>query len=136
VIFGHWNVLAPADFNGDGKIDLVARGNGTALAVLINNTPRTDSSATAVSAATHVSPVAPGSIASVFGKGLATTTASAPGVPWPTALENVRVLVLDRNGVERLAGLVYVSPSQINFQVPPDTAEGYAIFNVDKTRRR
>jgi uncharacterized protein (TIGR03437 family) len=131
IILGQWGILAAADFNGDGKPDLVAGGNGTGLSVLINNTPGTDSSAAAVSAASHAGPVAPGSIASVFGKGLATTTASALGLPWPTDLDNVRVLVLDQNGVERLAGIIYVSPSQINFQVPLDTAEGYAIVNVD-----
>jgi uncharacterized protein (TIGR03437 family) len=136
MIFGQWydtgTVLAVADFNGDGKLDLVGTGgNRTALSVLINSTAGTDSSAAAVSAATHVGPVAPGSIASVFGKGLATTTASATSAPWPTSLGNVRVHVLDQNGVERLAGIVYISPSQINFQVPPDTAVGYAIVNVD-----
>jgi uncharacterized protein (TIGR03437 family) len=49
----------------------------------------------------------------------------------PTVLQNTKVKILDQNGAERLAGLIYVSPSQINFLVPPETAEGYAIINID-----
>jgi uncharacterized protein (TIGR03437 family) len=130
VMFGQSEILATADFNRDGKLDFVTGG----LAVLINNTPGADSSFAAVNAATQIGPVAPGSIASIFGKGLAATTASAAGAPWPTVLDNVRVLVLDATGVERPAGIAYISPTQINFQVPPDTlgdSYAFAIVNVD-----
>jgi uncharacterized protein (TIGR03437 family) len=121
-----------ADFNGDRRLGLVGTGgNGSELLVLINNSPGTDSSVTGVSAASYGTPVAPGSIVTAFGNGLATSTASASAVPWPTTLDNVRVRVLDQNGVERPAGIIYISPSQINFQIPPGTSEDYAIINVD-----
>jgi uncharacterized protein (TIGR03437 family) len=54
-----------------------------------------------------------GAVASIFGSGLAVSTASASAVPLPTALGGVRVLV---NG--RAAPLFYVSSGQINFQLP------------------
>ena len=63
--------------------------------------------------------VAPGSIASLFGTGLASETASASGLPLPTALGGSSVSV---GGV--LAPLFYVSAGQINFQVPSSTKSG------------
>jgi len=62
---------------------------------------------------------APGSIASVFGAGLASGTASASGYPLATAMEDASVSV---GGV--LAPLVYVSPGQIDFQVPSSVKSG------------
>ncbi len=134
-----FSALAVADFNGDGKLDLVAGGgDGTQLSILIGNASAMDSSVNAVSAATYAGTVAPGSIATLFGKDLAATTASASGLELPVILGNTRVRVRDEAGVERLAGLIYVSPSQINFLMPSFTAvgpnfalSGYAIFNVD-----
>jgi len=63
--------------------------------------------------------VAPGSLASLFGTGLASGTASATTFPLPTALSGASVSV---DGV--LAPLLYVSATQINFQVPSSTAAG------------
>ena len=58
-------------------------------------------------------PVAPGSIASIFGSNLASTSAAVAGVPLPTLLADAKVSL---NGVA--APLFFVSPGQINFQVP------------------
>lgn len=69
--------------------------------------------------------VAPGSIASIFGQGLAQSTAAAPGFPLPATLGGVTVTV---NGVP--APLLYASPTQINFQVPPQTSAGTATVAV------
>ncbi len=57
--------------------------------------------------------VAPGSIASIFGQNLASAAASAQGYPLPLKLNGTSVTV---DGVA--APLFYVSPTQINFQVP------------------
>ncbi len=55
----------------------------------------------------------PETIASIFGANLASSTVVATNTPLPTQLSGTSVLV---NGIA--APLFYVSPSQINFQVP------------------
>ena len=63
--------------------------------------------------------VAPGSIASIFGTGLAPSISEASGLPLPMNLNGVTVTV---NGTA--APLIYVNPLQINFQVPSGVAAG------------
>lgn len=88
------------------------------------------SSAT-VSAASYAGPtVAPESIAAVFGTELATSTQAATSLPLPTTLAGTSVRVRDSAGVERLAPLFFVSPTQANFQIPPDTAAGAATTTI------
>src|SRR5262245_47388529 len=70
-----------------------------------------------VSAASYKSPVAPGTIASAFGTRLATAIESAREQPLPTSLAGTTVRV---NG--ELAPLFFVSPTQINFLIPPAAA--------------
>jgi len=60
---------------------------------------------------------APGMILSVFGSQLATSTLSASSVPLPLSMAGVAATV---NGVA--APLYYVSPSQLNIQIPYDIA--------------
>jgi uncharacterized protein (TIGR03437 family) len=69
-------------------------------------------------------PVAPGSIVSLFGSELAPGTTQALA-PWPKILRGVSVFV---NGM--VAPLAYVSPTQINAQIPYETAIGSATVNV------
>ena len=57
--------------------------------------------------------IAPGGIASVFGQNLASTTRAAETLPLPRTVEGTSVTV---DGLP--APLFYVSPTQINFQVP------------------
>jgi uncharacterized protein (TIGR03437 family) len=61
--------------------------------------------------------ICPGAIATIFGTGLATSTAPATSVPLPTTLGGASVAV---NGI--VAALFYASPTQINFQVPGEIA--------------
>lgn len=63
--------------------------------------------------------LAPGSLASLFGVELSTTTVAAETLPLPTLLAGARIQV---NGID--APLLFVSPKQINFQVPFETPEG------------
>ncbi len=79
------------------------------------------SSSGVVDAASFRTWVAPGGLASVFGTELAGMTAAATSLPLPTTLGGVRVQVA---GVD--APLLFVSPRQINFQVPFETAIGTA----------
>ena len=72
-----------------------------------------------VNAASFWPILAPGSIASVFGQNLASSTAQAQSYPLPVTLAGSSVTV---NGVP--APLFYVSPNQINFQVPSSTNAG------------
>jgi uncharacterized protein (TIGR03437 family) len=74
-------------------------------------------------------PAAPGSIVSaysLFGASLASSTAAAPSADWPTSLAGASVSVKDSAGTSRAATLQFVSPGQVNFRVPTDTASGYA----------
>jgi uncharacterized protein (TIGR03437 family) len=66
------------------------------------------------------------SIASGFGERLATATQTAVALPLPTTLAGTSVTVRDSTGHEQLAPLFYVSPTQINFLIPPNTARGLA----------
>ncbi len=73
-----------------------------------------------VNAATFkVGGLAPGTLVSIFGSGFAASTISAPAVPLPTTLAGTSVLV---NGVP--SPLVFVSPGQINAQIPYGLSPG------------
>jgi uncharacterized protein (TIGR03437 family) len=74
--------------------------------------------------------LAPESIAAAFGSNLAGGTQAASAQPLPTELAGASVRVRDSAGVERLAPLFFVSPGQINYQVPPGTASGPATVTV------
>jgi uncharacterized protein (TIGR03437 family) len=63
--------------------------------------------------------VAPGSVASIFGDSLAADTAVGPASPLAQTLADVTV-----NIGPRLLPLYFVSPTQINLQIPPDLALG------------
>ncbi|MDX2033402.1 MAG: hypothetical protein SF339_22190 [Blastocatellia bacterium] len=85
----------------------------------------------AVSAADFKGPsLAPESIATAFGMALATATEAATATPLPTALAGTQVLVRDSAGRERAAALFFVSPTQVNFQIPTETAPGTATITI------
>ncbi len=69
-------------------------------------------------------------IVAVFGRNLAMTTAVAETLPLPTSLGGATVKVTDSKGVERLAGLFFASPGQINYLLPAGTAEGVARVTI------
>ena len=69
------------------------------------------------------------SIVAAFGSGLAKVTEEA-SLPLPTTLGGARVSVVDSLGTERLAPLLFASPNQINFVVPPGTAVGQALVTI------
>jgi uncharacterized protein (TIGR03437 family) len=116
-----------ADFNGDGLPDIAA-GSGiagaenaytSAVAVLLNDRPGDGFLTPGVSSADLTWPVAPGSIVSAFGVNLAPSTQAASSVySPPTTLGGIRVHVRDNSTGDRLAQLLYVSPTQINYVMP------------------
>ncbi len=75
--------------------------------------------------------VAPASVATAIGMNLAMQSAAAASTPWPTTLGGVTVQVTDSASVPRQAGLLFVSPSQINFQIPAGTAPGAALVLIN-----
>lgn len=74
-------------------------------------------------------PIAPGSIASIFGTGLADTVARPEALPLPTELGGTRFVF--RSGNSSLpAGLFYVSQNQVNILVPDSLPYGSAILEL------
>ena len=73
---------------------------------------------------------APEAIAASFGSNLATTMQSATVSPLPTTLAGTTVKVRDGAGAERLAPLFFVSPTQVNYQIPAGTAAGSATITI------
>jgi uncharacterized protein (TIGR03437 family) len=70
------------------------------------------------------------SIVAAFGANLTNTTMAAASTPLPTTLAGTTVRVIDSQGIERLAPLFYVSPTQVNYQLPPGAATGTATVTI------
>jgi uncharacterized protein (TIGR03437 family) len=73
-------------------------------------------------AASFTDSLAPGGILSIFGTQLAPATGSAPGLPLPTMMAGTTVTIGDY-----LAPLYYVSPTQLNVQIPYEVSPGSSI---------
>jgi uncharacterized protein (TIGR03437 family) len=92
------------------------------------NTPST---VAAVSAASFDgSALAIESIVAAFGTNLATATQAATTTPLPTSIAGTSVKVKDSAGTERSAPLFFVSPTQVNFQIPAGTGAGAATLTL------
>ncbi|HWQ31953.1 MAG TPA: SBBP repeat-containing protein [Blastocatellia bacterium] len=95
------------------------------------DTSRNVTSFTTVSAASYRGEqLAPESIVAGFGPNLASGLAVASSLPLPTTLGGVSVKVRDTNGNEQSAALFFVSPNQINYQIPAGIAPGRASVTV------
>jgi len=81
----------------------------------------------AIASAASATPgaIAPGAIATLYGTGLATGTATASTFPLPQSLAGASVTV---NGIA--APIFYASSSQINFQVPFEVSPGPATVSL------
>ncbi len=80
----------------------------------------------AVNGASFAAGAAPGMTLSVFGSGLASTTASASTVPLATTMAGTTATV---SGVA--APLYFVSPNQVNLQIPYEVKPGNAIVAIN-----
>jgi phospholipase C len=74
--------------------------------------------------------LAPETIASIYGSGLAAGTQQAQSQPLPTMLGGVTVTLKDANGGVFPAQLFYVSPNQVNWLVPKGAASGVATLTL------
>ncbi|QQS47371.1 MAG: hypothetical protein IPM66_01525 [Acidobacteriota bacterium] len=121
-------VLA-SDIVNPATIDVTVQnpsGGGTSNAVTLTVVP-----IVTVSAASFLtSGIASEAIVAGFGVNLATGIEVATTIPLPTSLLGTSVKVKDSQGVERDAPLFFVAPGQINYQVPPETAQGNAMVTV------
>ncbi len=97
----------------DGFMAQVAAGTGSAPVIAPGGIVNAATSASA--------PVSPGSLVSLYGTNLSSGISAAAVTPLPTTLGGTTVTV---NGTA--VPLVYVSPGQINFQLPYETPVGTA----------
>ena len=74
--------------------------------------------------------IAPGSLATLYGAGFASGTLVTTAPPLPTLVGGTLVNIVDSTGKTTAAPLLYVSASQINFQVPATAATGTAMITV------
>ena len=82
------------------------------------------------SAASYTRSISSESIVASFGAALATEVKVADKTPLPTSLAGTTVKVRDSAGAEKLAPLFFVSPSQVNYQIPAGTATGAATITI------
>jgi uncharacterized protein (TIGR03437 family) len=125
---------APALGFGDGPVarELVdAQANNLRAAYALESATVNTRALVSVSAASFLGPeLASEAIAAAFGTGLATITQPAETTPLPEMLAGTTVRVRDSAGVERIAALFFVSPAQVNYQIPPGTALGTATVSI------
>jgi uncharacterized protein (TIGR03437 family) len=124
---------APSSGNFLGTISLVSNDPSKPTApVQIKAT--VGGSAQAVSTVSAASfngtSVASEAIVTAFGTGLATQLATATTTPLPTSLANTVVRVKDGVGVQRDAPLFFVSPNQVNYQIPPGSEPGVGLVTI------
>lgn len=86
---------------------------------------------TVSSASYNISAIAPKAIVAAFGSNLASVTQGASSMPLPTAIAGASITVQDSAGIERLAPLFFVSPNQLNYQIPAGTTPGPALIKFD-----
>ena len=89
-------------------------------------------SLTAVSAASYEGVTASDALVSLFGADLAPRSFSALSVPLPESLGGAAIKVVDSAGAEWPGRLLFVSPRQINFQMPAGLARGPATVVVKR----
>ena len=99
-----------------------------AVPIMFVNGPNTTSMAISAVAnsATYSASVSPGMVIAVFGSNLANTTDLGAGNPLPYSVDGVTAAV---NGIA--APIVYVSPTQLNVQIPYEAGSGPSVLGID-----
>jgi uncharacterized protein (TIGR03437 family) len=123
----------------NGKVLVAAGAENYVSAIAITGAEIYDSGdpvAATVSGASYLFQIAPKEIVSAFGENFSAITDKATDTPLPTSLAGVTVKVKDSIGVERLSPLFFVSPTQINYQIPAGTALGQAVVTVTASNGR
>ncbi|MGH9834598.1 MAG: hypothetical protein ACRD9Y_16400 [Blastocatellia bacterium] len=107
---------------------LVAATHGRGVFRLALPIPRV--AATVSAASFSPEGLASEAIVAAFGANLAPEVQVATAIPLPTSLAGTSVIVRDSAGIERLAPLFFVSPAQVNYQIPPGTTIGSAMVTI------
>lgn len=117
--------MQPGPKSGYGRVNAMAAVQGALNA-------GTTRSFVSVSAASYNPETvgAPSSIMAGFGTNLSAATAPAPSLPLPQSLGGVSVRLTDSAGAVFQAPLFFVSPYQINYQLPDGIASGLAKVEV------
>ena len=110
--------LVVADFNLDGRPDMASAALPLGFFSALNLTSSPPAFKIVSSATFALGPVAPNSFVSAVGTGL------------PATLDNLAIVVTVGNGISRAAPVLYASPTQINFLIPPGTAAGIATVTI------
>jgi hypothetical protein len=105
-----------------------ADGNG----VLLRTTSGGETNPVAVSAASLTAPVAPASLATLVGSGLATSIVEADCRSPTTTLGEISLRLYDSAGQIHLAPLFYVSPAQITEDIDDARVYGGIHFRFDQ----
>ena len=143
-----WLKVSPLSGTASGTVALQAAGaglaNGVYRATLVFESPTATPQSVSVpvifvvgistsagvagvaNAASYSDVLAPGALMTVAGSELAFSTQKAARLPLPISMAGVSATV---NGVA--APLAYVSPSQLNIQVPYETGAGPAVLGVN-----
>jgi uncharacterized protein (TIGR03437 family) len=89
---------------------------------------------TVVSATSPNVGLAMDSLASIYGPSISTQTTSASSLPWPTMLGDISVVnVKDSAGTSRTAGILFISPMQMNLYIPAGVTPGQATVSLPAT---
>ncbi|MEP7341222.1 MAG: kelch repeat-containing protein [Acidobacteriota bacterium] len=113
----------------DGRV-MISGGNGTELLTSVEIFDSSTPTTATVSAASYSLQTAAKEIVTAFGQNLSTTIALATTLPLPISLGGTSVRILDAQGIEHLAPLFFVSPNQINYQIPGGIVAGQAMVSV------
>jgi len=109
-----------------GQLHVFLEGTSPASGLGITALPPTSiNSAGIVNAASFVTGISPGGLATIYGTTLAGGAVAWANAPWPIDLGNVQVLVNNEP-----SQLLYVSDGQINFMVPGDLVPGTATLTI------
>ncbi len=135
---GSWSFTwrAPAQFVG--RITFYAAGNAANGDSTSNGDSIYTTNASILQAYTSVSAasfapdgvLASEAIAAGFSTGLSQNTVPATVVPLPTILDGTQVQIRDAGNTTQFAPLFIVTPQQINYLVPPGSANGPATVTV------
>lgn len=129
-----WAAVGPDTLPHSPVFDLKTNKTGSLVAATFGRgafkLSLTPPSVVSVSGASYTEPVASEPIVSAFGASLATDVQPATTIPLPTTLAGTSVQVKDSAGQACDAPLFFVSPTQINYQMPMGLAAGIATVNV------